>query len=267
MSLEKVFDRKKVKEEAGRISLKLGEMQGMFHDYGIRVFNTETNELEIATLHTATTADLLSVIKYYEDKIGEETKDLQELVKQRKEELFAISEKLKAQTKPFEYIMIQWRYIEQSLIDFFGFGQHKVESNSSTQLIEENRPTAFALLVDRWENEEISAVELAHEALQLGKRQNKIAGIIWEKRYSITEADDKFGRWMRIGRINDMTVAIITKVESVGKIKFVVKLPNIKGDETLQNNLLVDSEDEAMIEAGEYIRGYADNFRKMEVNN
>jgi len=67
MSLEKVFDRKQVKEEAEKTPLTIGEMQGMFHDYEIRVFNVETNELEIATKHNATTADLLSVIKYYED--------------------------------------------------------------------------------------------------------------------------------------------------------------------------------------------------------
>ncbi|MCK9209228.1 MAG: hypothetical protein M0P61_00190 [Ignavibacteriaceae bacterium] len=97
------------------------------------------------------------------------------------------------------------------------------------------------------------------------ERTEKIAPIIWEKRYSTTEADDKFGRWMRIGRINEMTVAIITKAVHLEKIKYVVKLPNNKGDESLQSDIIVNSENEAMLEAEKFIAGYVANFRKMEV--
>jgi len=46
---------------------------------------------------------------------------------------------------------------------------------------------------------------------------------------------------MRIGRINDMTIAIIIKAVHLEKIKYVVKLPNNKGDESLQF-LLKDEE-------------------------
>ena len=160
MNLEKVFNRKQVKEEAGKTPLTIGEMQGMFHDYGIRVFNVETNELEIATMHNATTADLLSVIKYYENR-------------------------------------------------------------------------------------------------------TKIASIVWEKRYSTTEADDRFGRWMRIGRINDMTVAIVIKAVHLEKIKYVVKLPNNKGDESLQSDIMANSENEAMLAAEKHIAEYVANFYKI----
>lgn len=171
MNLEKVFNRKQVKKEAEKIRFTLGQMQDMFNDYGIQVFNTETNELEIATMHTATTADLLSVIKYYEDNLTKVNKAV----------------------------------------------------------------------------------------------PNKIAGIIWEKRYSTTEADDRFGRWMRIGRINEMTVAIITKAVHLEKVKYVVKLPNDRADESLQSNIMVNSENEAMLEAEKFIAGYVANFRKIEV--
>lgn len=106
------------------------------------------------------------------------------------------------------------------------------------------------------------------EAFEVGKREgelkNKIAPIIWEKRYSTTEADDKFGRWMRIGRINEMTVAIITKAVHLEKIKYVLRLPNNKGDESLQSDITTNSENEAMLEAEKFIAGYVANFRKME---
>ena len=89
----------------------------------------------------------------------------------------------------------------------------------------------------------------------------KIAGIQWEQRYSKTLDNDKFGRWMRIGRINGMTVAIITKAEVENKpTRFVVKLPNNRGDESLQNNIILLSENEAMNEAEKYIAKYVSNF-------
>ncbi|MCK9209227.1 MAG: hypothetical protein M0P61_00185 [Ignavibacteriaceae bacterium] len=91
MSLEKVFNRKQVKEIAEQIPMTIGEMQRMFSDYGIRVFNTETNELEIATIHTATTADLLSVIKYYEDNLTRIAKENTE----EQERIIRIDERIK----------------------------------------------------------------------------------------------------------------------------------------------------------------------------
>ncbi len=84
----------------------------------------------------------------------------------------------------------------------------------------------------------------------------KIAGIRWENRYSTTSEDDKMGRWMRLGRINGMTVAIILKA----KERFIVKLPNNKSDESLENAIIVTSENEAMLEAEKYIAKYVSNF-------
>ncbi len=97
------------------------------------------------------------------------------------------------------------------------------------------------------------------------ERTEKIAPIIWEKRYSDTSTDDKFGRWMRIGRINEMTVAIITKAVHLERIKYVLRLPNGKGDESLQSDIITNSENEAMLEAEKFIAGYVANFRKIEV--
>lgn len=91
----------------------------------------------------------------------------------------------------------------------------------------------------------------------------KIADMVWESRYSYTSADDKFGRWMRIGRINNMTVAIITKVK-MGE-RFLVKLPNCRGDESIENCLILHTEEEAKKEAVKYIRKYVSNFIKNEV--
>jgi len=89
----------------------------------------------------------------------------------------------------------------------------------------------------------------------------KIAGIIWEQRYSKTLDNDKFGRWMRIGRINGMTIATITKAEVENKpTRYVVRLPNDTGDESLQNDLITLSENEAMLEAEKYIAKYVSNF-------
>ena len=90
-----------------------------------------------------------------------------------------------------------------------------------------------------------------------------IAGIVWEKRYSTTEADDRFGRWMRIGKINDMTVAICIKAVHLEKIKYVVKLPNNKGDESLQSDIMANSENEAMLAAEKHIAEYVANFYKI----
>jgi len=84
----------------------------------------------------------------------------------------------------------------------------------------------------------------------------KIAGIRWESRYSTTLEDDKMGRWMRLGRINGMTVAIILKA----KERFIVKLPNNKSYESLENAIIVTSENEAMLEAEKYIAKYVSNF-------
>ena len=89
----------------------------------------------------------------------------------------------------------------------------------------------------------------------------KIAGIVWEQRYSKTLDNDKFGRWMRIGRINEMTVAIITKAEVENKpTRYVVRLPNNTGNESLQNDIITLSENEAMLEAEKYIAKYVSNF-------
>ena len=82
------------------------------------------------------------------------------------------------------------------------------------------------------------------------------AGIDWEKRYSLSLHNDKQGRWMRIGRINGMTVAIITKAND----KFLVRVPNNKGDESLVNGIIATSEQEAMLKGKEYIAEYVSNF-------
>ena len=84
----------------------------------------------------------------------------------------------------------------------------------------------------------------------------KITGIRWEQRYSTTLEDDEQGRWMRLGRINGMTVAIILKVQE----RFIVKLPNNRSDESLENAIIVTSEQEAMLEAEKYIAKYVSNF-------
>lgn len=85
--------------------------------------------------------------------------------------------------------------------------------------------------------------------------------IVWEQRYSRTLNNDKFGRWMRIGRINGMTVAIITKAEVENKpTRYVVKLPNNTGNESLQNNIITSSENDAMLESEKYIVEYVSNL-------
>ena len=84
--------------------------------------------------------------------------------------------------------------------------------------------------------------------------------IEWEKRYSLTLDDDKMGRWMRIGRINGMTVAIMTKVkferEGINEIRFLTKLPNNTGNESIQNNIVSLTEGEALAESERYIIKY-----------
>ena len=87
----------------------------------------------------------------------------------------------------------------------------------------------------------------------------KIAGIRWEQRYSTTLDDDKLGRWMRIGRVNGMTVAIITKIK-VEPVRFTVHLPNNKGDESVEGFITTLTEQEAMGKAEKYICEYASNF-------
>jgi hypothetical protein len=84
----------------------------------------------------------------------------------------------------------------------------------------------------------------------------KIAGIQWESRYSTTLKDDERGRWMRIGRINGMTVAIILKA----KERFLIKLPNNKGDESLENCIIATDLGQGMLDAEKYIAKYVSNF-------
>jgi len=84
----------------------------------------------------------------------------------------------------------------------------------------------------------------------------KIAGIRWESRYSTTLKDDERGRWMRIGKINGMTVAIILKA----KERFLIKLPNNRGDESLENCIIVTDLGQGMLEAEKYIAKYVSNF-------
>ena len=84
----------------------------------------------------------------------------------------------------------------------------------------------------------------------------KIAGIQWESRYSTTLKDDERGRWMRIGRINGMTVAIILKA----KERFLIKLPNNSGDESLQSHIIATDLGQGMLEAEKYIAKYVSNF-------
>jgi hypothetical protein len=241
MNLEKVFNRKRVKEEAEKTPLTIGEMQGMFHDYGIRVFNTETNELEIATMHNATTADLLRVIKYYEDnliRISKEYAEEQQLLQLQKEIREIADGEFLPDGDSVNIPTLLWA--ENWVRIFDEIAPLATEEGMQEQLLS-------------------SANKMVKQALN-----TKIADIIWEKRYSVTEADDGFGRWMRIGRINDMTVAIITKAVHLEKTKYVVKLPNNKGDESLQSDIIVNSENEAMLEAEKFIAGYVANFRKME---
>lgn len=85
----------------------------------------------------------------------------------------------------------------------------------------------------------------------------KIAGIRWESRYSTTLKDDERGRWMRIGRINGMTVAIILKA----KERFLIKLPNNRSDESLENHIIATDLGQGMLEAEKYIAKYVSNFR------
>ena len=87
----------------------------------------------------------------------------------------------------------------------------------------------------------------------------KIAGIRWEQRYSRTLEDDNLGRWMRIGRVNGMTVAIITKIR-VDPVRFTVHLPNNKGDESVGGFITALTEQEAMERAEKYICEYVSNF-------
>ena len=54
-------------EAKKNIELTVGEMQKMFDKYEIEQHNTKTSSLEIATKHNITTAQLLAVIKYYEN--------------------------------------------------------------------------------------------------------------------------------------------------------------------------------------------------------
>lgn len=84
----------------------------------------------------------------------------------------------------------------------------------------------------------------------------KIAGIQWESRYSTTLKDDERGRWMRIGRINGMTVAIILKE----KERFLIKLPNNSGDESLENHIIATDLGQGMLDAEKYIAKYVSNF-------
>lgn len=71
------------------------------------------------------------------------------------------------------------------------------------------------------------------------------APIIWEERYSNTSEDDKYNRWMRIGRINGMTFAIITKVKSKETTRYLLRFPNMTGDESLSSDLICETELEA----------------------
>lgn len=87
----------------------------------------------------------------------------------------------------------------------------------------------------------------------------KIAGIRWEQRYSTTLDDDKLGRWMRIGRVNGMTVAIITKIK-IEPVRFTVHLPNNKGDESVEGFITALTEQEAMERAEKYIVEYVSKF-------
>jgi len=76
--------------------------------------------------------------------------------------------------------------------------------------------------------------------------------IIWEMRYSDNVDNDRLGRWMRLGRIDGMTVAIITKVRD----RFLVTLPNNKGDESLQNSIIMLSVSEAITQTEKHIAKY-----------
>lgn len=109
----------------------------------------------------------------------------------------------------------------------------------------------------KWLDEQKTRIERQPKAVGVQQQViQKIAGIRWESRYSATLEDDKMGRWMRLGRINGMTVAIILKA----KERFIVKLPNNKSDESLENAIIVTSENEAMLEAEKYIAKYVSNF-------
>ncbi len=114
---------------------------------------------------------------------------------------------------------------------------------------------------DYWKNKFKNAYRLDTEYMDLTKKSRKVAEIQWEKRYSRTLDNDKFGRWMRIGRINNITVAIMQKVESDGlPVRFLVRLPNNRGDESLQNNIVDLYERAAMEEAQKYIRKYINDL-------
>lgn len=94
---------------------------------------------------------------------------------------------------------------------------------------------------------------------------NNVIKIVWEKRYSKTLDNDRFGRWMRIGRVNGATVAIMSKVEVPNKpISFMVKLPNNKSDESLETSIMASDEKEAMLNAEKYIIEYINNFLSNE---
>jgi len=80
--------------------------------------------------------------------------------------------------------------------------------------------------------------------------------IRWEQRYSTTSEDDKFGRWMRIGRVNGMTLAIITKVKGEFLTKFVIALPNINGNESIHGHLIRQTEEGAINDAERHIIDY-----------
>lgn len=88
----------------------------------------------------------------------------------------------------------------------------------------------------------------------------EIAKIQWEHRYSTTDESDKFDRWIRLGRIKNMTVAIIVKVKIKEKVNYVLKVPNNTILETLTNKLIFNTEADAKEEANNYIHDYISNF-------
>ena len=79
--------------------------------------------------------------------------------------------------------------------------------------------------------------------------------IIWENRYSNNEENDKFGRWMRIARVNGITMAMITKV-GIEPIKYLVQLPNNGDSESLLGTIIALTEAEAKRQAEEHIKKF-----------
>ena len=90
----------------------------------------------------------------------------------------------------------------------------------------------------------------------------KIGEVKWENRYSTTLENDKMGRWMRIGRVNSMTIAIITKAtnDETKETRFVVKVPNDNSDESIQTHYLTMTEDGAKERAETHIKKYISKF-------